>query len=325
MGRKRTVTKLESEIHDQKQELRVVFDWMLTQDINLSPFLKASCAYFVGCGSSYYLAISAAKYFTRQLGKFAKAVPGGEVALSFSENVSKQSDSSIAVLISRSGESTETVLAAKKFKENGIYTFFVTLNPASELHNLCDDGIVLPVEETSIVMTKSFTSMLLSLFVITDLAAKTDLRPYKLIFDRIDYFFTDPSFLDPKGFNHLVFLGKGVYEGVARESALKLEEMSLTLAEAYPTFEYRHGPKSLVTDRTLMVIFSSDDKEEQDFVREMKGYGATVVERKVLDTTGRDAFAQVIFSQLMGLHFAKVKGVNPERPRNLTRVVELDA
>jgi len=324
LRRNEVMTQLEKEIYDQKVELRLVFDLMLRQSLELSAFVSAGHIYFVGCGASYYLAVAAAKYFSLKLGKLTKAIPGGEVAFNFEENIPPRSDSSLAVLISRSGESTEMVLAAQKFKEKKIRTFCVTLNAGSKLFNPCDNGLSLPVQENSIVMTKSFSCMLLSLFVIADLITGTDLNPYRRIFQHMDYFFTEPTFPDSVSFKHLVFLGRGVYEGVARESSLKVEEMSLTPAEAFSTFEFRHGPKSLVDDQTYMVIFTNGSKEERRFIEEMRNYGAQVVERNSLDSSGRDAFAQVIFSQLMGLRLAKLKCVDPQRPRNLTRVVEMN-
>ncbi|WP_448516011.1 SIS domain-containing protein [Pseudothermotoga sp.] len=318
------MTQLEKEIHDQKFELRFVFDLMLQQPLELSAFTSADQIYFVGCGSSYYLAISAAKYFSLRLGKYTKAIAGGEVAFNFEENIPRRNGSSLAVLISRSGESTEMIVAAEKFKQGGVRTFSVTLNKDSKLFKVCDSGISLPIREDSIVMTKSFSSMLLSLFLIADSMVERDFEPYKFLFQHMDYFFTEPSFLDSFSFKHLVFLGSGVYEGIARESSLKVEEMSLTVAEAFSTLEYRHGPKALVDDRTVLVIFSNGTKEEKALVEEMRNYGAHVIERNSLDSSARDAFAQVIFSQLIGLRLARLKGVDPERPRNLTRVVELN-
>jgi len=170
------MTQLEKEIYDQKVELRLVFDLMLQRPLELSAFVSADHIYFIGCGSSYYLAITAAKYFSLQLGKFTKAIPGGEVAFNFEENIPPRADSSLAVLISRSGESTEMILAAQKLKEKKIRTFCVTLNADSKLFSTCDDGLSLPVQENSIVMTKSFSCMLLSLFVVVDLITGTDLN-----------------------------------------------------------------------------------------------------------------------------------------------------
>lgn len=318
------MTKLEKEIYDQKTELKVVFDFVTKSSLDLSSFLAAKSIYFVGCGSSYYLAISAAKHFSRQLAKFTKAIPGGEVAFHFAENIPEKVDTSLAVMISRSGDSTEMVLAAQNLKKKGFQTFCVTLNPESKLLENCNDALVLPVEEESVVMTKSFSSMLLSLLIIADLVSKTNLDHYQSIFNNIDYFFFDPSYLDLSKFKHLVFLGSGIYEGIARESSLKVEEMSLTQAEAFSAFEYRHGPKALVTEETLIVIFSNGTKEERRLAEEVKAYGAQVIERISIDGFGRDAFAHVIFSQLMGVHLAKLKGVDPQKPRNLTRVVEFN-
>jgi len=321
------VTSVEKEIEDQRTELEIVFDFMRSRRWDLNTLKNTDLVYFVGCGSSYYIALSASRYFTLKTGIETKALPGGEVVFGTESNVGKHLKKS-AVLISRSGESTEVVLAGKLFKKLGIPTLGVSLTQDSSLVKLVDESIVLPLEEKSIVMTKSFTSMLLSLQIVSDILAGSDNEKiYQDLLQMVESVIdTSRKLIESKKLHekaHYVFLGVGTYEGVARESALKLEEMSLTKTEAYSTFEYRHGPKSLVEDGVMAVIFESGDPEEEKLKRELEGYGGKVVMRKILGKP-EDTFLQVIFSQILALKVAEGKGINPEKPRNLTKVVRLD-
>ena len=71
------------------------------------------------------------------------------------------------------------------------------------------------------------------------------------------------------------------------------------------------------------MIFESGDPEEEKLKKELEGYGGKVVMRKILGKP-EDTFLQVIFSQILALKVAEGKGINPEKPRNLTKVVRLD-
>ncbi|HCZ06445.1 MAG: hypothetical protein PWP37_1553 [Thermotogota bacterium] len=328
------MTKVEKEINDQRNELEKIYTFMKkkVEKEEIGHFLKdADIVYFVGCGSSYYLGISASRYFTLKTGIETKAIPGGEIVFAESANVSGKLKKA-AVLISRSGESTEVVIAAEKFKRMGVPTLGVTLEEESSLARSSDEKLVIPVIEESIVMTKGFSSTLLSLQLLTDrLAGDLNASIYEEILskvsEQIDAAYEEiirERLFEGK---HYVFLGTGVYEGLARESALKLEEMSLAKTEAYSTFEYRHGPKALVEEGFVITIFRGGEKEErkeeEKLKKELESYGGKVIFREKLTDEPEDAFLRIVFSQILALKIAEKKGVDVERPRNLTKVVVL--
>ena len=119
---------------------------------------------FVGCGTSFYLAEAAATSWTLLTGEPARAVPGSEILLYPSLTSSESADLS-AIVISRSGRTSEAVRAAHVLrKEMQIPTIGITCAEKSELEAECDSTLVLkPADEKSMVMTRSFTSMLISL------------------------------------------------------------------------------------------------------------------------------------------------------------------
>jgi len=120
--------------------------------------------------------------------------------------------------------------------------------------------------------------------------------------------------------------------------------MSCSYAQAFHTLEFRHGPKAIVSPETLLTFFVSESgfADEVSVLREMKELGATtfVVSNSIsaairasadysielsLDVpeVARPA-AAVIAGQLLGFYTGMRKGFNPDRPRNLSRVVMLD-
>jgi glucosamine--fructose-6-phosphate aminotransferase (isomerizing) len=318
---------VEKEIYENIKDLPRVYEWATSSESLKElekAFEDAEIVYFVGCGSSHHLLLAASKYLTGILKKDSKVMPAGEVLFARDFSI-VPSEGKLAVLMSRSGETTETVMAAEKLKSLGMKTVGITLEKGSSLEKASDIPVVLPVREESVVMTKSFGATLLSLQIAVEKAAGLDksevyegiLKDIKEIYEesREDALrFTDGDFY--------VFLGVGPYEGIAREGALKLEEMSLTRVEAMSAFEYRHGPKSLVEEGVHVVIYS-DGKEEKKLAEELEGYGGKVMVRKRLSKNYEDMFAQTIFAQMLGLNLAKRKGVNVENPRNLTKVVKI--
>ncbi len=316
------------EIESQVETLGKVYEFALGDHLNdiVNLIRSAEFLLFVGCGSSYYVGLGASKYHTGIASKPSKAVPGGEILQALRWNVPDVPGKKVAVLISRSGETTEVVKSVSILKDEGFTTVGLTIEDGSSLTKEVDIPIVLPMEERSIVMTASFTGMMLTLQIIVERSSgKVEKNIYEKILSSVKEIFESfkKEAKEFSKFSHYVFLGSGPYEGIARESALKLQEMSLTYTEAYTTLDYRHGPKSLVDENTAIVIFG-DGEEERKLAEELEGIGGSVSLRKVLAKDYRDTFAQVMFSQLLGYEIASRKGVDVEAPRHLTKVVKLD-
>lgn len=235
-----------------------------------------------------------------------------------------------AILISRSGESTEVIKAGEVFRKMNIPTLGITLEPESSLTKISNVSIILPFREESIVMTKSFSGILLSLELISSYMIGEDFSAYKNLVKKVPEVIQRMEEEADKymNFKHYVFLGLGIEEGIARESALKLEEMSLSKVEAYSTFEYRHGPKSLVEEGFLVSIFRRGLKEEEDLIEELESYGAKVItigddgDHIPISYLPESVFLKVLWGQILGLKIADYKNINVESPRNLSKVVK---
>ena len=332
------MNRVEREIRDTLVDVPKVFEFVKEwlRRVNLDFLFNSDVVYLVGCGSSYYISIVGARYITKKLGVEARAVPGGEVYFYIDENVGRKDLRKSAILVSRSGESTEVILAGKKLRELGIPTLGITIEEGTSIFDVSDEIMLLPIDEGSVVMTKSFTTMVMAIQMVVDWkVGNADFKGIERAINNLEIVLKDSyalvEDLELVKYGHFVFLGGGMYEGVARESALKLQEMSLSVTEAFSTYEYRHGPKSLVEDGMLITIFMRGEEEERKLKRELEGYGGKVVTVGVGGSDivlGEDVVSSVfmgaIFSQVLGLKVAERKGIDVEKPRNLTKIVRID-
>jgi len=325
---------VEKEIKEQAKSIERTYiaTKNFVEERGLPSFLfESDIVYFIGCGSSFYAAIFLSRYFTLKTGIESKALPGGEVHGAFEENIGKRFLKRAGVFISRSGDSTDTLLACRKFNENNLKTYGITLNKDSSLGEISDETFILPINEEGIVMTKSFTSIILSFQMLVDINLNEDISKYAKDLGKIDeiiaVFENEITKNNLVRFKHFVFLGLGMYEGLAREAALKLEEMSLSFTEAFSSYEYRHGPKSLADDKTLVCIFGEDEENNRTLEKELRDFSSTVINlgklfKKTNITSKNVAFLQIIFAQILGLKIAKNKSIDVDRPRNLDKVVK---
>ena len=307
---------------------------------------------FIGCGSSFYLAETAAACWTLLTGSPASALPASELLL-FPQLAQLDDRDLQAVVISRSGQTSEAVraadLLARKYK---VATLGITCAPESDLAKACELTIALPAaDEKSMVMTRSFSSMFLSLLQLALEAADAQIFPSALDLvsaavgsavrtwsDRVESFVLKHSFAD------YIYLAQGPFYPVAREAALKITEMSCSYAQTYHTLEFRHGPKSIVAPQTCITFFLSGSamQAESEVLLEMKELGGTIIticnraNESVrqssdllfeLDANVPEALLVAPFivpTQLLGYHTGVKKGFNPDEPKNLSRVVILD-
>ena len=306
---------------------------------------------FIACGSSYYVSRTIAAQWTRLLQASCTAVPASEFLFAPQE-VLKRTGARQVVLVSRSGKTTEVLRAAEWFKANAaVRTLGVTCSETSVLEELCTHTVnLLWADEKSMVMTRSFTSILLLFERLSakfagdaGLASALDGIPEKTArwlavnADKIRAFGAKRRFAD------FVFLGQGAHYWLAQEAALKLTEMSSSYAQAYHTLEFRHGPKSIASADTLITFLLSDAAAEEEslIVGELRKLGAVtlVVANRATPALRRDSdllvelgldepeYARLamaaIPAQLLGLEVGLRKGLNPDVPKNLTRAVVL--
>ncbi len=310
---------------------------------------KGALTLFFGCGSTHYLSMTAASVFQTFTGQPARAVPSAELFL-FPETWIPAQQPLRGVAVSRSGTTTETLRAADYLaKTYQAHLACVTCYPGTPLAAACDFTLVSPEgHEESVAQTRSFSSMLVGCIALAALAGgQSDgldqLAPLPLVGERLmyDHETMAQSLGRDATIRQVFFLGSGPRYGLACEVMLKLKEMSLTSSEAYHFLEFRHGPKSMVDEGTLVVGLLSDAarEAEQPVLREMKGLGGRVLilaedgeglgwaDHVVRFESGLPEMYRLPLYlpllQLFAFHRAVGKGLNPDTPRNLDAVVQL--
>ncbi|SNT41881.1 glucosamine--fructose-6-phosphate aminotransferase (isomerizing) [Granulicella rosea] len=303
---------------------------------------------FVGCGTSFYLAQGAAASFTELLASPAGAVPASEILLNPKLVFPRGAQAFFPVLISRSGHTSEVLQVADYLTAQGVEFLAVTCD-GRELAEATEYLLKLNVVEESTVMTSSFTTMLLSLQYIAAsvagnesfLAALTELprhlrRLLKIYADDVEAFAKND-------FEDIAILGQGALYPIAEETALKVMESSSTYAQFFHTLEFRHGPKSVVGPATLVggLLSESNLKSELQVLLEMKQLGAKIyavvneapdvlrvaadllIELEIPGPELARLAAYVVWGQLLGSYRGLEKGLDPDNPRNLSRVVTI--
>jgi len=297
---------------------------------------------FTGCGSTYYLSLSAAALYQEITGYAARAIPSGELLLN-PQIVMRNRISHLLVAISRSGTTTETVKAVEKFKADKLGEVLVISNYEEALARLADVKIVIDKgQEESVAQTRSFSSMYVAA---TGFSARMAGR-----YDLLDCMSSLPEIgerlirdFEPAArqmgenldFDRFYFLGSGIRYGLACEVSLKMKEMTLTHSEPFHFLEFRHGPMSMVNERAVVVglVSESNFSHEKAVLNEMGALGGKIValgesgvgiafESGIPESVHGVLYLPVL--QLMAFYRSLAKGLNPDRPNNLEAVVKLD-
>lgn len=294
---------------------------------------------FTGCGSSYYLARAAASLAREALGVPAGAVPASDVFLVPQQVFTERPVRLVA--FSRSGETSETVAACKAARGRGT-TVAVTCTAQSALSAVADASVRLPhAGDESVVMTQSFTNMLLAVLAGCAHAAgdANRLAELRTLPDSVreglpQWQSVAEEVARDQNWTQAFFFGTGGYYGLACEASLKLKEMTQAVTEAYHPLEFRHGPQSLVTDHTLCVLLRREGSAgaEDGLMADIRQRGAHVVAvgtehadfglgTRIGDWSRAPLYLPPL--QLLALARTVVAGLDPDRPRGLTRVVQL--
>ncbi|CAL9593687.1 Glutamine--fructose-6-phosphate aminotransferase [isomerizing] [Streptomyces sp. enrichment culture] len=253
----------------------------------------------VGCGTSYFMAQAAAA--------LREGAGRGETdAFAASEFPTGRAYDRI-VALTRSGTTTEVLDLLGKVRGR-TRTTAVTADPDTPVVAAADDVVVLDyADERSVVQTRFATTAL------TLLRAHLGLHTDAAVADARAALAAElPEALVEC--TQFTFLGRGWTVGLAGEAALKMREASLSWSEAYPAMEYRHGPISVTTRGTATWMFGEAPEGLADQVRRTGG-------RWIED--GLDPLAGLVRAQRLAVAVATARGLDPDRPRHLTRSVIL--
>ena len=273
------------------------------------------------------------------------------------------------MVISQSGETSDTLAALGKANREGHRTLAMTNAPGSSMAGKASVSFpTMAGRELAVPATKSFTTQLLNVCMLALLAAEVkgtmarteiELRIARLgqvpesIAGQLARWRGEAEAIAGEfaGIRSMLFLGRGPHYPIAREGALKLKESAYIHAEGYPAGELKHGPNALVGEDTALVFLATVDRESEDSVgrygrvlqlmEDMRRQSAKVIAvANAGDETVRrltphvfsvDAgdeaqmlLCEVVPLQLMAYRMAVGRGIDVDRPRNLSKAVLVD-
>ncbi|MCW3134329.1 MAG: glutamine--fructose-6-phosphate transaminase (isomerizing) [Methanophagales archaeon] len=324
-------------------------------DFKIEGGAKGRSILMVACGTSYYATLCG-KQIIENLAKVPVQV---ELASEFNySDFVLDGTNIIAMAITQSGETADTLMALKKAKRYGSKTVALTNVVGSSATRIADETIYMGAgPEIGVAATKSFVAQLVIFYLLGLSLAKMPESEFvgyleelkrmpqiaQIVLDEANGDIQKHARYFSK-YEHAFFIGRGVNLPIALEGALKLKEISYIHAEGYAAGELKHGPFALLTEDTpVVVILTHDNVYEKTLgnVKEIKARGAPVIAiaeegdeevEKYVDAVIRVPGTSAIFSPIpntVALHLlaywtAKERGCEIDKPRNLAKSVTVE-
>jgi len=355
------------EIFEQPQVVRDTLQGRISQGsgkvylgetgLAVSTLQKIQRVVIIACGTSYHAGL-VGKYFIESLARVPVAV---EYASEFRYQDLPLDNKILAVVISQSGETADSLAALRATKKSGALTLAVSNVVNSSIPR--EAGTVLYTHagpEIGVAATKTFSAQLAALSLLALFLAQAKGRmdeesSLPVVQDllrvphQMERFLADSSQLESLAqrfltFSHFLYLGRWVSFPVALEGALKLKEISYVHAEGYAGGEMKHGPIALVDEKmpTLAVIPRDRAYEKMlSNISEVKtrlGYVLAVafdndqeIARQVDEVIRVPSvspllspFLTILPLQLFAYHIAAKRGADVDQPRNLAKSVTVE-
>ncbi len=269
-------------------------------------------------------------------------------------------EGTLALAISQSGETADTMAALHEAKQRGVQTMGIVNAVGSTIARYTDFGLYLHAgPEIGVASTKAFTSQMVALAMFTlymgrrrhlsVVQGREFLEALRMLPEQVEQVLglndeikaLAEAYGDARNF---LYLGRGYQFPVALEGALKLKEVSYIHAEGYPAAEMKHGPIALIDDDMPVVVLAPRDPVYQKVVsniEEMKARHArliAVVSDDAPELQGRvdhlirvpqtiPALLPVLTTvplQLLAYHMAVLRGADVDQPRNLAKSVTVE-
>ncbi len=345
------------EIHEQPKVVRdtlgeytrdaePIIDLAVTRDSGTEPVLM------VACGTSYHAAL-VGRHSMEELLRIPVRV---EIASEFNY-YSHILARTLALAITQSGETADTLKAMKRLKETGCRVVAITNVVGSSASRIADQTIYTRAgPEISVAATKTFIAQLMVLYWLAMSYSRVDARRLaglllglRQLPSKIEQVFQSESEIMNYArylakYDNVFFLGRGISLPVAMEGALKLKEIAYIHAEAYAAGETKHGPFALLGTNTPVIAIAARDKTYEAMltnIREIKARGSPVI---ALAEEGDEAIGELadfiitvprvdaLFSpvvnavalQLLAYYTAKERGCPIDFPRNLAKSVTVE-
>jgi glutamine---fructose-6-phosphate transaminase (isomerizing) len=312
----------------------------------------------VACGTASYAGYIA-KYWFERLGRVPVEL---DVASEFRYREAPLRKGDLAIFISQSGETADTLAALRYAKTQGVHTLSVVNVPSSTIAR--ESETVLPTlagPEIGVASTKAFTCQLMVLAAIAVAAGKargelSDADEAKLVHGLVEIprLMAAALAIEPQieklareiaKSKDVLYLGRGTSYPLALEGALKLKEISYIHAEGYAAGELKHGPIALIDENMPVVVIAPHDRVFEKTVSNMQEVAArggniilmtdargaaeaTIEQLVTIVLPDMDAtFTPIVYAipvQLLAYHTAVIMGTDVDQPRNLAKSVTVE-
>ena len=353
------------EIHEQPKAVAdtlnsVLHDGMIDlNDVGLSEeeIRNISQIYIVACGSAYHVGM-AAQYVLEDLARIPVRV---ELASEFRYRKPLLDKNGLAIIISQSGETADSLAALREAKAKGVRTLGIVNVIGSSIAREADNVFyTLAGPEISVATTKAYSTQLIASYLLAIQFAKVReeitqeqydgmIAELQTLPEKIQKIIDDKERLQwfaSKQVNakDIFFIGRGIDYAISMEGSLKMKEISYIHSEAYAAGELKHGTISLIEDGTLVIGCLTQPNLYEKTVSNMvecKSRGAylmgltTYGNYNIEDTADFVTYIPktdphfatslaVIPLQLMGYYVSVAKGLDVDKPRNLAKSVTVE-
>lgn len=353
------------EIHEQPKAVRdTIFPRIKEDDVFIHELRMTDeqikdlkKVFIIACGSAYHAGVTG-KYVIEELSRIPVEV---DLASEFRYRNPILEDNTLAIIISQSGETADTLAAMREAKRHGVRTLAIVNVVGSSIAREADDVLYTWAgPEIAVATTKGYTSQLSALYLIAlhfgkirEKISRSDylemIQELKSLPDKIEKMLQDKEKIQYLanqyiGLKDVFFLGRGIDYASALEASLKLKEISYVHSEAYAAGELKHGTISLIEDGTLVVALVTQEQLYGKIVSnivEVKTRGAFVLAVTNEDNKDIEKNTDYVFyipktnknftglmatipMQLFAYYVAVAKGCDVDQPRNLAKSVTVE-
>ena len=353
------------EIHEQPKAVADTLNSVIREDkldlteigLDDERIRSISQVYIVACGSAYHVGM-AAQYVIEDLAGLPVRV---ELASEFRYRKPLLDPDGLAVIISQSGETADSLAALRECKEKGIRTLAIVNVVGSSIAREADHVFyTLAGPEISVATTKAYSTQLIASYVlalqmalvrgkISEEQCEFYIKELKTLPDKIGRIIEDKERLQwfaskQANAKDIFFIGRGIDYAISLEGSLKMKEISYIHSEAYAAGELKHGTISLIEDGTLVIGVLTQPELYEKTVSNMvecRSRGAylmgltTFGNYNIEDTADFTVYIPktdphfatslaVIPLQLLGYYVSVNKGMDVDKPRNLAKSVTVE-
>jgi len=345
------------EIYEQPRSLHQTLSGWRSEEATLPKALsKANTARIIACGTSYHAGMVGKYLFEKFTGMPVEASMASEYR--FADHVREDP---LMLFITQSGETLDTIMAAREARKRGNRTLSITNVLGSTITRETDLTLYLRSgPEIGVAASKTFTSQLMMMYLISSYVGfstgyisrdeyrsveghlRTTIRAVEGVLKDVSKIAEQAEWF--RGAENAFYLGRYINYPTALEGALKMKEISYIHCEGYPAGELKHGPLALLTDRTPVVALVTKDHTFDKIlgnIGECSARGSPVLaiapegDREVSKYTDRviyypqvpPMFSPIPISvilQLLAYHAADLRGCAIDKPRNLAKSVTVE-